>query len=163
MAGRRRPGWREISRGRWSAILSVRRSSLRSRNLPILGKPPVPDETLYAAFVLVCARHHLHFFDGQDQKVLLEDCHRLEKDYDLDLDFRPSRWMESHAANALSSGALASNQRSVLFADRGLRGRGSATPNETQTARTSRDAVPAETLSRDCRGVDSRDALPRRL
>ena len=33
-AGRRPRGWRGISRARWSAILFVRRSSLRSRNLP---------------------------------------------------------------------------------------------------------------------------------
>lgn len=56
------------------------------KELADIGRDPVPDETLYAAFVLVCARHHLHFFDGQDQKALLEDCHRLERDYDLDLD-----------------------------------------------------------------------------
>ena len=70
----------------------VERDSLREaliaalKELADIGKPPGPDETLYAAFVLVCARHHLHFFDGQDQKALLEDCHRLERDYDLDLD-----------------------------------------------------------------------------
>lgn len=45
----------------------------------------VLDETLYAAFVAVCARHHLHFFDGHDQKALLEECARFRKDYD-DLD-----------------------------------------------------------------------------
>jgi hypothetical protein len=70
----------------------VERDSLREaliaalKELADIGKDPVPDEALYAAFVLVCARHHLHFFDGQDQKALLEDCHRLERDYDLDLD-----------------------------------------------------------------------------
>jgi hypothetical protein len=70
----------------------VERDSLREaliaalKELADIGKDSVPDETLYAAFVLVCARHHLHFFDGLDQKALLEDCHRLEKDYDLDLD-----------------------------------------------------------------------------
>ena len=47
--------------------------------------PAVLDETLYAAFVAVCARHHLHFFDGHNQKALLEDCARFRRDYD-DLD-----------------------------------------------------------------------------
>jgi DEAD/DEAH box helicase/Helicase conserved C-terminal domain len=45
----------------------------------------VLDETLYAAFVAVCTRHYLHFFDGHDQKALLEECARFRKDYD-DLD-----------------------------------------------------------------------------
>jgi ATP-dependent helicase YprA (DUF1998 family) len=44
------------------------------------------DETLYAAFVSVCARHHLHFFDGHSQKTLIEECERFRKDYgDLDI------------------------------------------------------------------------------
>jgi ATP-dependent helicase YprA (DUF1998 family) len=43
------------------------------------------DESLYAAFVAVCSRHHLHFFDGHNQKALLEDCARFRKDFD-DLD-----------------------------------------------------------------------------
>src|SRR5262249_11381356 len=43
------------------------------------------DETIYAAFVAVCARHHLHFFDGHDQKALLGECAGFRKDYkDLD-------------------------------------------------------------------------------
>ncbi len=69
----------------------VERDSLREaliaalKELSKIGKEPVPDETLYAAFVLVCARHHLHFFDGHDQKTLIEDCQLLQKDYDLDL------------------------------------------------------------------------------
>lgn len=44
------------------------------------------DEMLYAAFVSVCARHFFHFFDGQDQTSLIEECHRFGKDYDSDLD-----------------------------------------------------------------------------
>jgi hypothetical protein len=69
----------------------VERDSLREaliaalKELAEIGKEPIPDDTLYAAFVLVCARHHLHFFDGHDQKTLLEECQRLQKDYDLDL------------------------------------------------------------------------------
>jgi ATP-dependent helicase YprA (DUF1998 family) len=48
-------------------------------------QPAVLDETLYAAFVAVCSRHHLHFFDGLDQKSFLEECARFRKDYgDLD-------------------------------------------------------------------------------
>ncbi len=34
----------------------------------------------------MCARYHLHFFDGKDQGSLLEDCQRFAKDYDSDLD-----------------------------------------------------------------------------
>jgi Lhr-like helicase len=48
-------------------------------------QPAILDETLYAAFVTVCARHHLHFFDGHNQRALLEECSRFRKDYD-DLD-----------------------------------------------------------------------------
>jgi hypothetical protein len=69
----------------------VERDSLREaliaalKELSDIGKEPVPDDTLYAAFVRVCALHHLHFFDGHDQRALLEDCQRLQKDYDLEL------------------------------------------------------------------------------
>jgi hypothetical protein len=45
-----------------------------------------PDEMLYAAFASVCARHHLHFFDGKDQESLIEECQRFRRDYDSDLD-----------------------------------------------------------------------------
>jgi hypothetical protein len=71
----------------------VERDSLREaliaalKELSEIGKEPVPDDTLYAAFVQVCARHHLHFFDGHDQKALLEECQHLQRDYDLDLSF----------------------------------------------------------------------------
>src|SRR5262249_38658408 len=43
------------------------------------------DEPLYAAFVSVCARYYLHFFDGKDQEALIEECQRFVKDYDSDL------------------------------------------------------------------------------
>jgi ATP-dependent helicase YprA (DUF1998 family) len=43
------------------------------------------DESLYAAFVSVCTHYHLHFFDGQDQTTLLEECQRFFKDYDAEL------------------------------------------------------------------------------
>jgi hypothetical protein len=60
---------------------------LACNELSLLPTPQLAilDETLYAAFVAVCARHHLHFFDGHDQKALLEECERFRKDYD-DLD-----------------------------------------------------------------------------
>ncbi|MBS1853929.1 MAG: DEAD/DEAH box helicase [Acidobacteria bacterium] len=45
-----------------------------------------PNENLYVAFVSVCARHHLHFFDGDDQTALIEDCERFRKDYESSLD-----------------------------------------------------------------------------
>lgn len=69
----------------------VERDSLREAlmaaiaELGKLQKEGILDETLYAAFVSVCARHHLHFFDGQDKISVLEECHRFEKDYDSDL------------------------------------------------------------------------------
>jgi Lhr-like helicase len=56
-----------------------------------LGKLPTPreallDETLYAAFVAVCARFHLHFFDGSAQSTLIEECQAFRRDYDGDLE-----------------------------------------------------------------------------
>lgn len=58
-------------------------------------QPVILDETLYAAFVAVCARHHLHFFDGHNQKTLLAECARFRKDYD-DLDTAlADRWRPS--------------------------------------------------------------------
>jgi ATP-dependent helicase YprA (DUF1998 family) len=53
--------------------------------LPTPRPAILDDENIYPAFVAVCARHHLHFFDGHDQKVLIEDCAQFRKDYD-DLD-----------------------------------------------------------------------------
>lgn len=44
------------------------------------------DKTLYAAFVAVCARYHLHFFDRVDQERLIEDIGRFQKDYTGDLE-----------------------------------------------------------------------------
>jgi len=43
------------------------------------------DEPLYAAFVSVCARYFLHFFDGKDQEALIEECQRFVIDYDSNL------------------------------------------------------------------------------
>jgi ATP-dependent helicase YprA (DUF1998 family) len=69
----------------------VERDSLREAliaaiaELSKVAKESVVDETLYAAFVSVCARYHLHFFDDQEQKTLLEECQRFTTDYDSDL------------------------------------------------------------------------------
>jgi hypothetical protein len=53
----------------------------------------VLDENLFAAFVSVCSRHNLHFFDGQDQDLLLEECNSFRKHYDEDLDLAlDSEW-----------------------------------------------------------------------
>ena len=71
----------------------VERDSLREaiigalKELSELGRELNLDDALFAAFVKVCAQHHLHFFDGTDQTALLEECQRLQKDYDLDLGF----------------------------------------------------------------------------
>ncbi len=69
----------------------VERDSLREALMVAIAeldkhqKEVITDDSLYAAFVSVCARYHLHFFDGQDQASLLEECQRFEKDYDSDL------------------------------------------------------------------------------
>ncbi len=53
----------------------------------------VLDESLYAAFISVCSRYHLHFFDGADQKKLLEECNFFRKHYEGDLEFAfESEW-----------------------------------------------------------------------
>jgi Lhr-like helicase len=49
-------------------------------------QPPILDATIYAAFVAVCAQHHLHFFDRDDQRILLEECRNFRKDYPGELD-----------------------------------------------------------------------------
>lgn len=69
---------REVERDsfREAAVLAV--AALGRLTPP---KAAVLDGTLYSAFVAVCAKFHLHFFDGDDQKRLLEECQRFEKDY----------------------------------------------------------------------------------
>lgn len=73
---------REVERDSFREALALACQELAELEPPQLV---VLDETLYAAFVAICARHHLHFFDGHNQKTLLEDCARFRKDYD-DLD-----------------------------------------------------------------------------
>ncbi len=73
---------REVERDSFREALVLACNELSQLPSPQLA---VLDETIYAAFVAVCARYHLHFFDGHDQKVLLEECARFRKDYD-DLD-----------------------------------------------------------------------------
>jgi ATP-dependent helicase YprA (DUF1998 family) len=53
--------------------------------LKAAGKDARLDSTLYLAFVAVCSQHHLHLFDGQAQRQLLEDCRRFRQDFDGDL------------------------------------------------------------------------------
>lgn len=73
---------REVERDSFREALVLACQELTQLPTP---QPVVLDETLYAAFVAVCARHHLHFFDGHNQKTLLEECARFCKDYgDLD-------------------------------------------------------------------------------
>lgn len=69
---------REVERDSFREALVLACKELNELSPP---QPAVLDETLYAAFVAVCARHHLHFFDGYDQKSLLEECARFRKDY----------------------------------------------------------------------------------
>lgn len=73
---------REVERDSFREALVLACQELAQLPTP---QPAILDETLYAAFVAVCTRHHLHFFDGLDQKTLLEECTRFRKDYD-DLD-----------------------------------------------------------------------------
>ncbi|MCC6648409.1 MAG: DUF1998 domain-containing protein [Polyangiaceae bacterium] len=73
---------REVERDSFREALVLACHELAQLSPPQLA---VLDETLFAAFVAVCARHHLHFFDGHDQKALLEECGRFRKHYgDLD-------------------------------------------------------------------------------
>jgi ATP-dependent helicase YprA (DUF1998 family) len=73
---------REVERDSFREALVLACHELAQLPTP---QPAILDETIYAAFVAVCTRHHLHFFDGHDQKGLLEECARFRKDYD-DLD-----------------------------------------------------------------------------
>jgi Lhr-like helicase len=73
---------REVERDSFREALVLACQGLAQLPVP---QPAVLNETLYAAFVAVCARHHLHFFDGHNQQTLLEECTRFRKDYnDLD-------------------------------------------------------------------------------
>ena len=50
-----------------------------------LSKEATLDEALYSAFLSICSDNYLNFFDGHDQRKLLEDCSRFKRDYDADL------------------------------------------------------------------------------
>ncbi|MBM0107121.1 DUF1998 domain-containing protein [Steroidobacter sp. S1-65] len=73
---------REVERDSFREALTLACNALSTLPSPQMA---TLDETLYGAFVAVCARYHLHFFDGADQKALLEEISRFRKDYD-DLD-----------------------------------------------------------------------------
>lgn len=81
---------REVERDSFREVLALAVQTLSGLPSPL---PATLDEILYSAFVSVCAKHHLHFFDRHDQEALLEDCTRLRKDYDGDLDIAlADRW-----------------------------------------------------------------------
>lgn len=50
-----------------------------------LGLEATLDERLYAAFIAVCTKHHLHFFDQDAQEALIGECQRFRKNYDAEL------------------------------------------------------------------------------
>jgi ATP-dependent helicase YprA (DUF1998 family) len=74
---------REVERDsmREALVLAVDALSKSSKPEAVLDK-----RNLYVAFVAVCATHHLHFFDGEDQRVLLENIRMFREDYDGQLD-----------------------------------------------------------------------------
>src|SRR5207237_2141094 len=65
---------REVERDSFREALVLAAHGLVQLQPP---REPVLDERLYAAFVAVCSRFHLHFFDGPAQKQLLEECERV--------------------------------------------------------------------------------------
>ena len=73
---------REVERDSFREALVLAVDELRK-----LSRDALLDENLYAAFVAVCARHHLHFFDGGDQRTLLEEARNFLEDYEGDLSF----------------------------------------------------------------------------
>jgi hypothetical protein len=60
--------------------------ALAARALSDLGREPRPTKTLYVAFVSIVARHHLAFFDGDDQRRLLADAREFLENHDGDLE-----------------------------------------------------------------------------
>jgi ATP-dependent helicase YprA (DUF1998 family) len=67
---------------------------LAAWDLERMGKEPLLDDRLYIAFVAVCARFDLHFFDpeGRSQQLLLEDVGRFRRHYDDDLETAIEEW-----------------------------------------------------------------------
>ena len=83
---------REVERDSFREALVLACQSLAKLPTP---QKVVPGKNLYVAFVEVCARHYLHFFDGNDQRVLLEHCTKFHEHFgDLDIaladDWRPT-------------------------------------------------------------------------
>jgi hypothetical protein len=80
---------REVERDSFREALVLACNELNSLSTK---QAAILDETIYAGFVAVCSRYHLHFFDGPDQKKLIEECVNFRKDYD-DLDTAlENRW-----------------------------------------------------------------------
>jgi ATP-dependent helicase YprA (DUF1998 family) len=82
---------REVERDSFREAIVLAVSELKKHK-----SEAVLDDHLYAAFVSVCARYNLHFFDGADQKKLLEECILFEKYYGGDLGLAlNSEWLPS--------------------------------------------------------------------
>ena len=107
---------REVERDSFREALALAASELMK-----IKDEVVLDKSLYGAFVAVCAKYHLHFFDGSDQRQLLEECNRFFKHYygELDLAF-DSDWRPD-PTHALPPSSASSTLRPLLLARRGLR------------------------------------------
>jgi ATP-dependent helicase YprA (DUF1998 family) len=75
---------REVERDSFREALVLAADAVRK--LPRAGECVLDERRLYAAFVATCAKFHLHFFDGPDQRLLLEECARYRADYGEDLE-----------------------------------------------------------------------------
>ena len=60
--------------------------ALAAHALGSLSREPRPTKMLYVAFVSIVARHHLAFFDGDDQRQLLADAREFLENHDGDLE-----------------------------------------------------------------------------
>lgn len=72
---------REVERDSFREALVLAIEALQK-----LPREAVLDETMYTAFIAVCARFHLHFFDGKDQRSFLEEVRRFQTDFEGELD-----------------------------------------------------------------------------
>ena len=104
----------------------VERDSIREAlalgisELAKLEREAVPNETLYAAFVAICSRYYLHFFDKRDQSQLLEEIQRFAKDYDADLELGTGFRLEADSTAPVPHGSPPPNRRSLLLSSFGL-------------------------------------------
>ena len=73
---------REVERDSFREALVLAVDLLKRLPQPREG---VLAEELYAAFVAICARYHLHFFDQEEQTKLIEQCGIFRSHYDGDL------------------------------------------------------------------------------